>query len=122
MSILINHTNHPSSNWNVEQRTAAEIYGEIVDMPFPAVPADATRDEVQQLAEINLAAIVAQKPAAVLCQGEFTYTHALVKMLQAAGITVLAACSERCAVETVDEDGAARRESIFRFVQFREYI
>lgn len=122
MAVFINHTNHPSVNWNIEQKAAAERYGEIVDMPFPVVPAEAAIEEVQQLAEENLTDIVEQKPAAVLCQGEFTYTHALVKMMQAAGITVLAACSERCAVEIVDEDGAARRESVFRFVQFREYI
>lgn len=121
MAILINHTNHPSNQWSSEQRAAAEEYGEIEDMPFPAVPAQANREEVQQLAEAEFSEIVARQPAAVLCQGEFTYTFAMVKLLQEAGIKVLAACSERCVEEMVDEEGISHKESRFRFVQFREY-
>ena len=35
--IFVNHTNHPSARWSAEQISAAQVYGEILDMPFPAV-------------------------------------------------------------------------------------
>lgn len=57
----------------------------------------------------------------VMLQGEFTLTYHLVNLLKHAGIRVVAACSERHAVEKVDEDGNSIKHSKFTFVQFREY-
>lgn len=119
--IFVNHTNHPSERWSAEQKTAAQVYGELVDVPFPAVDAEATPVEVAAQVEDNLKKILALKPAAVLCQGEFTYTFAMVERLKNLGVTAVAATSERVVVEEILSDGSARQISTFRFVQFREY-
>lgn len=120
--VFINLTNHPSVNWSPEQREAAHQYGEIVDMPFPNVAAEASAEEVARLAGELCYAILCLRPAAVLCQGEFTLCFAVVQRLQQAGITVLAACSERVTREEKLQDGSSRKTSIFRFVQFRPYL
>lgn len=44
-NVLINLSNHPSANWQAEQLVAAQSFGEVVDLPFPAIPPD--RDTVQ---------------------------------------------------------------------------
>ena len=119
--IFINHTNHPSARWSAEQISAAKIYGEIVDVPFPAIDDEATAQEVRTLAESNAEKILALKPAAVLCQGEFNYTFALVERLKTFGVTVFAATSKRVSVEEILPDGSTQRVSTFHFVQFREY-
>lgn len=119
--IFINHTNHPSGRWSAEQKTAAQFYGEVLDIPFPAVDAKATPEEVAALVEDNLKIILSMKPVAVLCQGEFTYTFALVERLKSLGFKVLAATSERVATTEILPDGSSRQISTFRFVQFREY-
>ena len=105
---FINHTNHPSARWSAEQISAAQAYGEILDVAFPAV-------------QKNLEKILAREPAVVLCQGEFNYTFAMVECLKASGVKVVAATSERATVEEILSDGSTRQISIFRFVQFKEY-
>ena len=121
MGILINHTNHPSASWSDEQRQAALAYGEIMDIPFPSIAADLDEAQVQVMAEKALGQMLPLEPSAVLVQGEFTYSYALIKLLQEAGITVLAACSERQTVTTVNAKHETVRQSVFSFVQFRSY-
>lgn len=82
---------------------------------------DASSEQIEVLAEEETAKIVAQNPAAVLCQGEMTLTYEIVKCLKASGIDVYAACSDRVTKEFVQEDGTTKREAIFDFVGFREY-
>lgn len=119
--IFINHTNHPSTRWSDEQLSAAQAYGEIFDMAFPAVNPSATAEEVRQLARRNAEKILELEPAAVLCQGEFNYTFALVEQLKSSGVKVVAATSERIVISETLPDGSTRQISTFRFVQFREY-
>lgn len=119
--IFVNHTNHPSAHWSDEQRTAAQVYGEVKDIPFPAVNAEATPAKVAALVEENLEKILSLKPAAVLCQGEFNYTFAIVKQLKSFGMTAVAATSACVVVDEILPDGSKRQVSTFRFVQFREY-
>lgn len=121
MTIFINHTNHPSEKWSAAQRQAAEAFGEIVDVPFPAIPPEWDEHQVAKLAASEAEELLAEHPAAVLVQGEFTYTYALIEHLRAAGIPALAACSRREAVETVAPDGSTVRTSTFRFLRFRRY-
>ena len=118
---FINHTNHLSLKWSEEQLSAARIYGEIVDVPFPAVNPAASAEEVRELVGENLERILSFKPQAVLCQGEFSYTFAMVERLKNLGMTVVAATTERVSHEEILSDGSTRRISNFRFVQFREY-
>ena len=119
--IFINHTNHPSTRWSEAQIVAAKVHGEIFDLPFPAIDANSTAEEVRELAEKTVEKILSHEPAVVLCQGEFNYTFALVERLKNSGVTVVAATSERVAVEEILPDGFSRQISTFRFVQFREY-
>ncbi len=119
--MLVNFSNHPSASWPEDQRRAAEKYGEIVDRPFPMVNAEWSEEEVRQTARREADAICALQPAAVVCQGEFTLTYAVVRLLVDRGITVLAACSNRVAKEFISPEGEVTRKSVFRFVRFRSY-
>ena len=119
--IFINHTNHPSDGWEEAQVQAAEDYGEIVDLPFPSVDPELDREDVHALAEKFLAKILDRNPAAVLCQGEFSYTYAMVNLLKMHHITALAASSERIVEKVKGMDGVEKKVSVFRFVRFREY-
>ena len=120
MSIFINHSNHPSENWSSVQRAAALEYGSIVDLDFPMIKSDLDEGDVLDAARKTYEQIVALKPSVVLCQGEYTYTYELVKLLKQAGITVVAACSER-RVREEQEGDVSRKVSYFQFVRFRKY-
>ena len=111
--MFLNFTNHPADTWSADQRRAAQQYGPVADMPFPDVP--------PALADVWAARILALHPACVLCQGEMTLTFRLVRLLQAQGVAVVAACSERRTLCLTDADGCTRRTSEFRFVRFRAY-
>ena len=119
--IFINHTNHNSSQWNIEQIAAAESYGKILDLPFPEIPPNFSTEEVRQMVLLNLKEILKLSPKAVLCQGEFSYTVAMVEELKKNKIPVMAATSERIVSEITASDGSTKKISIFRFVRFREY-
>lgn len=119
--IFINHTNHPSNNWSAEQKAAAENFGKIVDIPFPTVSPYADENEICAIVAENLQEILKLSPDAVLCQGEFNYTYAMVHALKCENILVLAATSERVTVESIQDDGSTKRVSIFNFVRFRRY-
>jgi CRISPR-associated protein Csx16 len=114
---FINLSNHPSASWCREQTEAALALAEhIEDVPFPAIPPDADEKAIEALADECLSRIPPATSHA-LVQGEFTLTVALVRRLQARGITCLAATTER----QVEEADNGRKTSTFRFVRFREY-
>ena len=114
---FINFTNHPSSLWDETQRQAAEAFGTIIDLSFPAVTPDLSEQEIIILGDTFLKNILSYNPVAVLCQGEFTLAFYVASQLKKQGISVLAACSERNTVTVGNE-----KRSIFTFVQFREYV
>ena len=118
---FINHTNHLSTCWSSEQRKAAESYGDIIDIPFPSIEPDWTEEKIQTEASKSAETIFSLHPSAVLCQGEYTYTFALIHQLQKHKIPVLAACSERMVSEEIDEYGVSHRVSQFQFIKFRQY-
>ena len=121
MAIFLNVSNHSSKQWGSRQRAEAKKYGKIVDFRFPSVPADASEKEVDRIAGRTFETICLYDCSAVMLQGEFTLTYRLVNLLKNVGIRVVAACSERRAVEEVDENGNGIKYSQFTFVQFREY-
>ena len=102
--MFVNFTNHPSGSWSAAQRRAAQVYGEILDLPFPDVPPTLSAAEVAALADEWAARILALRPACVLCQGEMTLTTRVVRL-----------------PSRTDADGCTHRQTEFRFVQFREY-
>lgn len=121
MGIFINHTNHPSASWSEEQMQAARQYGDIMEVAFPQIEAAWDEAEVDSLARENAGRILALKPSAVLVQGEFTYSYAIIGYLLKAKIDVLAACSERCTECFVNEQQETVKRSVYKFVRFRSY-
>lgn len=115
---FINLSNHPSEGWSQEQLAAAREYGEIIDIHFPNVGPEYTKDMVYNLAGATVDTITALiKNPVVHVMGEMTFTYAVVSRLKALGITCLASTTERNTV--IMPDG--KKVSEFKFIQFREY-
>lgn len=119
--MFINFTNHNSDSWSIAQREAAETYGEIVDIPFPAVDPAFGSEMIYKLAEKYTEMICHQKPDAVLVQGEMTLCYAVVSILISKGINVLCATTERVTATRIGLSGETIKVSEFRFVRFRKY-
>lgn len=127
-NMLINFTNHPSEKWTADQKNSAiRLYGGVRDLPFPAVPANAGTPEIIAMAEGAIDKILAIKEEnidtetfAVMVQGEFTLTYAVVRRLLDRKIKAVSAVSERNVIEQV-ENGEVRKTIVFRFGGFREY-
>lgn len=120
-AVFVNFSNHPSSRWSSEQLSAAEEFGRVVDEPFPTVPADMGEAGISRLADEATARILAQRPAAVLCQGEFTLAFAVTERLKEKGVTVLAASSDRGLEMEEEANAGTRKVTVFRFTRFRKY-
>lgn len=119
--MFLNLSNHPSANWSAEQKTTAEqLYGEIIDLPFPQVDpygdeeyiASIANDYCRQIKDLS-----GEHPVTVHLMGEMTLTFALLQRLSAEGIPCVASTTERVTNETPD----GRKESFFKFIQFRKY-
>ena len=121
MGVFINHTNHPLAGWSEEQLQAARQYGDIMEVAFPQIEAAWDEAEVDRLARENAGRILALKPSAVLVQGEFTYSYAIIGYLLQSKVDVLAACSERCTECFVNEQQETVKRSVYKFVRFRSY-
>lgn len=120
--MLINFTNHPSRLWCESQRIATfEEFGAVTDVPFPAVDAAASEAEITALARDIVSYLIALKPTAVLCQGEFSLAFAVASGLMQHSVHVFCATSERRSLEHKLEDGSTEKQSVFEFVKFREY-
>jgi hypothetical protein len=96
-------------------------FGDIVDVPFPDVPAGADTAAVSALADEYCARILDLGADVVLVQGEMSLSFAVAGRLQRNGVAVLCACSERVCETSVLDDGSTERRSVFRFVRFRRY-
>lgn len=129
--------------WLPEQIEAAHrAYGEVLDLPFPAVPADADEADIQTIAQeylkkvqtiaqeyLNKGQTISQEyqsrvqtiapsaEAVVHIMGEMTLTYALVCLLKQAGYTCVASTS----VREVYEEEPGKKTAVFRFVRFRKY-
>lgn len=119
--MFINLSNHTSAKWSVSQKAAANIFGEIVDIPFPAVSPYITSQELDALVLEYFNKIQEYPDAVVMVQGEFVFTYRMIVLLKKQGIRVVAAQSERKSIEFVDENKNTRRESVFEFIRFMEY-
>ena len=123
MDVFVNFSSHLSGKWDKKQVAAAEQYGTIIDVPFPNVPPDADEQQIIQMAHESVDRItnVDETVKAVMVQGEYTLTHAVVNKLISMGIKAVSACTERIVTERIDESGNTVKESRFLFVKFREY-
>jgi hypothetical protein len=88
---------------------------------FPNVNPYFDENEVLNMAKEYSEKITALKPAAVLCQGEFSLSYLVTSILLKRGITVLCACSERKTAEKKLENGNIEKNLIFDFIRFRKY-
>ena len=120
--MLINLSNHSSLNWEETQLKAAESYGNIFDLEFPALDPDASCYEVTDTARdyaARISAILDQHPAeknAVHLMGEITFCYTLATILQKKRVTCIASTTGRWTTEI-----GRFKTSEFRFRQFREY-
>lgn len=119
--MFVNCSNHASEFWGELQIHEAQKWGEIVDCPFPAVDPEYDEKMIQKLAEETVKCIIQKEPTAVMCQGEFTLTYAIVQQLKKMGILVVAACSERKSAEIWLPDGTVQKKTNFEFIRFRKY-
>lgn len=119
-ALLINFSNHPLDTWDEIQLRAAREYGEIVDVPFPAVDSRADKDYIEDLADhyvIQLLAYAEHHRLTVHIMGEMTFVYCVVSLLKEHGVTCIASTTERNAEEITD----GRKISDFQFVRFRKY-
>ncbi|MCO5232094.1 MAG: TIGR02221 family CRISPR-associated protein [Chitinophagales bacterium] len=116
--MLLNLSNHPSSNWPKNQMQAAiQQFGSVEDLAFPPIDPNWTSDEVNLLVDTYEVKIRKINPAAVHIMGEMTFIFQLVYRLKEIGFPCIASTTERVATE--DEQG--NKISQFNFVQFRPY-
>lgn len=118
--LLINLSNHPSADWGARQREAAEMYGEIEDMDFPAIPPVAGEREITDLAEEYVARIEERaetRDVTVHIMGEMTFCYVVITRLQPLGIPCIASTTRRQITEAAD----GVKEVHFDFETFREY-
>lgn len=118
--MFVNFSNHPSQDWSTRQLEAAREYGEIVDLPFPAIAPDASERELLSQANESVKKILSlggNSQIVVHIMGEMTFTFLVVSQLKEKGIKCVASTTERNATE--NSDGTKLSE--FSFVKFREY-
>ena len=118
---MINLSNHPSDKWSEKQLVCASQYGDVIDLSFPSVDPYGTSQYIDDLVQEYFDKIMEFHDPVVMLQGEYLFTYRLINKLKAAGITVLASCSERRTIEYIDENGHTSRKSEFEFVNFKEY-
>jgi len=120
--MLINLSNHPSTQWLNEQLVEGRKYGNILDVEFPVVDPKGNDESIKQLAQEctdNVKNILFQSKDtenAVHVMGEPTLVYHIVTLLKQQGITCLASTTSR---ESIEENGL--KTSKFTFTQFREY-
>ena len=118
---FVNLTNHPAAQWSEAQRRAAEEYGPILELPFPAVPETADLSLVSKLAALYFRRLRVVENPVVLVQGEAVFTYILVRLLEQARIPALACVSRRCVQETLLPDGTTEKLAVYSFAGFRPY-
>lgn len=119
-NVLLNFSNHPSSDWMEEQIEAASIYGRIEDLPFPNISPSGDECSLSHLVDEyvdKITEMCCDGTLTVHIMGEMNFTYAMVNRLRAEGVTCVASTTER----VVEELPNGEKKSTFRFVKFRRY-
>lgn len=119
--LMINLSNHPYDTWSENQKAAAAVYGNVVDIQFPSVNESDDTDYINALADqyfLQIQEMIVGKDVTIHIMGELTFTFALLKRLQERGIRCVASTSKRIVKEEVP---GRKEEVIFEFERFREY-
>ncbi|MEY8310008.1 hypothetical protein AAK899_10880 [Erysipelotrichaceae bacterium 51-3] len=118
----MNITNHASQFWSKSQTEAArQLFGTVIDLPFPQIQVQMTDKEIDDLVEIYLKKVTAYENPTVLCQGEFVFTYRMVHALQKRKIQVVAAQGTLEREEYQDKDQNTVKRTIYRFARFLKY-
>jgi CRISPR-associated DxTHG motif protein len=121
---FMNLSNHPIADWSKEQTESARLlgFGDPAELPggMPQVPPAATAAEVDRLAQELADRTTAQGALAAMVATEFSLTVALVRALQGRGVRCFTATTERGKREFI-RDHDRVKESVFRFMGWREY-
>lgn len=122
--MLINHSNHLYSNWASDQQLKAiELFGDTVDLPFPAIDPHWDMDRVHKEAMNHVSYLVnsytiefKKTDLHVLIAGEQSYLIAFYLLARQHGIHCYVASSERNVVENSPNNKSIQ----FNFIQFRK--
>jgi len=120
--MLINLSNHPSTQWPNEQLQAGKCFGDIIDLEFPVVNPMGDTVYIQLLAQEcaenvkNILRSFNDQGNVVHIMGEPNLVYHIVQLLKQVDIRCLASTTTR---ESVENDGF--KTSKFTFCQFREY-
>jgi CRISPR-associated DxTHG motif protein len=121
---FVNLSNHPIITWSSAQREAAAAleHGAPVEIEggMPTVLPSASAKDVAVLVDDIVARVLAMRCAGAHVATEFTLAVGLVAALRRAGVRCYAATTERSST-TTERAGVTVKESVFRFVQWREY-
>ena len=120
MGIFINLSNHPISKWSDKQLNAASEYGNIYEIPFPAIDPSGDEKYISDLTDKFLQTIKSYShlgEPTVHIMGEMTFTYSLVQKLKTDNIICLASTTCR----NVNELPNGVKETIFTFERFRKY-
>jgi len=119
MKTFINFSNLHTNKWADEMLYRAKEMspsGEVLNIAFPAVSPELTKAQVDEMADACMEKLLANNPAVVFCQGDFSLCFEVVARLKAAGVTAVTSCNQRI---ISNKDG--KTISGFQFVQFREF-
>lgn len=119
-SLLINLSNHPHENWSAEQKEAAKEYGEVRDMPFPAIDPEEDIEQIRERADEYISKIIklnAKYAITVHLMGEMSFVVYAVSRLSERGIRCICSTSER----DTEDLGGGEKKVTFRFKRFRDY-
>lgn len=122
--ILINLSNHPSTSWAEDQKRG---WDEIVDVPFPNIPADADEEQVWKISREVFDRIdkireeKEEEEVFLMMQGEFSLCYTLfIRLLMSwEKITVVVPTTERIVKEEITPSGEVKKTSTFKFVRWR---
>lgn len=120
--MLINISNHPSSEWGEKQKSAAlAMWGGVIDIELPQIDPNLSCEEVIQKASSDVhhymeIAAECGSNSVFHIMGESVYCYHTIRLIKEAGYTVVASATERV-VEYKDD----AKISHFSFVRFRAY-
>ena len=119
--MFINISNHPIALWADKQLTAASVYGEVIDITFPAVSPQFSSTDLTLIADRVVNAVLSQSEGTdktvLHIMGEMTLTFMLVSRLSKLGFRCVASTTAR--TSAIYDDGT--KVSKFEFVRFRDY-
>lgn len=118
--MLLNLSNHPSSQWSQAQLVAAKVYGDVIDIPFPSIDPYASEADIAVLVEDFFHLVKSMggvEDLTIHLMGEFSFTYALLCRLRQDGYNCIVSTSAR---NVIMKEGI--KEVIFEFVRFRKII